>query len=127
MLTLLLNNACGQDGAPLHYARNVRNTLNQMFSNRWIRKSGSTSWSPRSSDLIWHNWIFSLDYLKSIVYQEQPTTLDENADKDGLCKYFSHLCKRKEPSQNGLDYICTCGVSLNIIDKPKIMSLYDLV
>jgi len=29
---------------------------------------------------------------------------------------WAHLCKRKELSQNGLDYVCTCGdINLNII------------
>jgi len=41
-----------QDDALPHYARNVRNILNQMFPNRWIGRSGPVS-------------------------QEQPTILDD--------------------------------------------------
>jgi len=32
-----------QDGTSPHYAHNVRNTLNQMFPNRWIGRGGLVS------------------------------------------------------------------------------------
>jgi len=62
-----------QDGTSSHYAHNVRNTLNQMFSNRWIGRSGLVSWIARSNTIGFFLW----DYLKSIVYQKQSTTSDD--------------------------------------------------
>jgi len=58
-----------------HYARNVRNTLNQTFSNRWIGRDGPVNWFPRSLDLTLNFFLWG--YLKSIVYQKQPTTPDD--------------------------------------------------
>jgi len=49
--------------------------------------------------------MFFWGYLKNIVYQKQPTTPDDSANKDDLSKYSSHdLCKQKEPSQNEIMY-----------------------
>jgi len=49
-----------QNGAFPHYARNVQ-TLNQMFSNRWIGKGGPISWPPKSPDLT------SLDFFLGLL------------------------------------------------------------
>ena len=42
------------DGAPAHFAINVRNYLHQVFPNRWIGRSrdAPVPWPPRSPDLI---------------------------------------------------------------------------
>ena len=39
-----------QDGAPPHYARIVRDFLNERFNNRWIGRGGPVAWPPRSPD-----------------------------------------------------------------------------
>ena len=65
-----------QDGAPAHYALNVRDWLNQKFANRWIGRRGPIEWPARSPDLAPCDF-FLWGYLKNIVYQERPTTLDE--------------------------------------------------
>ena len=40
-----------QDGAPAHYARKVRDYLNQVFPDRWIGRRGPLEWAARSPDL----------------------------------------------------------------------------
>lgn len=40
-----------QDGCPAHYARAVRNYLNEEYLDKWIGCSGSILWPPRSPDL----------------------------------------------------------------------------
>ncbi|EZA48045.1 hypothetical protein X777_14421, partial [Ooceraea biroi] len=39
------------DGAPPHYAHQVRAYLNHAFSNRWIGRNEPILWPPRSPDL----------------------------------------------------------------------------
>ena len=58
-----------QDGAPPHFAHQVRHWLDENFANSWIGRGGPVEWSPRSPDLnpldfcLW-------GYLKRIVYRE---------------------------------------------------------
>ncbi len=40
-----------QDGAPVHYALDVRAWLDSKFKNRWIGRRGPINWPPRSPDL----------------------------------------------------------------------------
>ncbi|GBP49168.1 hypothetical protein EVAR_46186_1 [Eumeta japonica] len=40
-----------QDGCPAHYARSVREYLDEEFPGRWIGRSGPISWPGRSPDL----------------------------------------------------------------------------
>lgn len=56
------------DGAPAHFARQVRQYLDETFPQRWIGRSGPVNWPPRSPDLT------PLDYclwgwLKNEVYK----------------------------------------------------------
>ncbi|OXU18325.1 hypothetical protein TSAR_009497 [Trichomalopsis sarcophagae] len=65
-----------QDGAPPHYARIVRNFLNDRFPNRWIGRGGPIAWPRRSLDLTpldFYLW----GYLKDTVYRERPTTAND--------------------------------------------------
>lgn len=39
------------DGAPPHFARQARTTLNEIFGNRWIGRDGPVNWPARSPDL----------------------------------------------------------------------------
>ena len=39
------------DGAPPHFALDVRNHLNRRFGHRWIGRGGPIPWPPRSPDL----------------------------------------------------------------------------
>jgi hypothetical protein len=40
-----------QDGAPCHYASNVRRLLNDVFPGKWIGRAGPIAWPRRSPDL----------------------------------------------------------------------------
>ncbi|OXU31056.1 hypothetical protein TSAR_004757 [Trichomalopsis sarcophagae] len=65
-----------QDGAPPHYARIVRNFLNDRFPNRWIRRGGPIAWPPRSPDLTpLHFYLWG--YFKDTVYRERPTIAND--------------------------------------------------
>lgn len=61
------------DGCLVHYGHKVRTTLNEMFPNRWIRRSGPISWPARSPDITLLDY-FLWGTLKIIVYQDRPTT-----------------------------------------------------
>lgn len=65
-----------QDGAPPHYARNVRFYLDETFPNRWIGRRGRIEWPARSPDLTPLDFFF-WGYVKSVVYKTKPNTLAE--------------------------------------------------
>ncbi|CAK9816208.1 hypothetical protein ANTPLA_LOCUS8920 [Anthophora plagiata] len=62
------------DGCPAHYARRVRDTLNELHPNRWIGRGRLISWPARSPDLTPLELLVRLYSIKSVVYQEIPTT-----------------------------------------------------
>ena len=68
-----------QDGAPPHYANEVRNYLNNQFPNKWIGRSGPIEWPPRSPDLTPLDF-FLWGYVKSRIYQ---TPVQDLADLRG--------------------------------------------
>lgn len=64
------------DGAPAHFAVNVRQTLNQQYPEQWIGRGGPVNFPARSPDLT------CLDYylwgrLKDLVYKDRPTTRED--------------------------------------------------
>ncbi|KZC08925.1 hypothetical protein WN55_00316, partial [Dufourea novaeangliae] len=61
------------DGCPAHYARRVRDALNELYPNKWVRRVGLVSWPPRSPDLTPLDF-FLWGALKNSVYQEVPAT-----------------------------------------------------
>lgn len=65
-----------QDGAPIHFARGVRNYLNATFGNNWIGREGPINWPPRSPDLTPMDY-YVWGHMKSIVYAEKVTTKNE--------------------------------------------------
>ncbi len=65
-----------QDGAPPHFALDVRTTLNREFPGRWIGRRGSIEWPARSPDLNPLDF-FLWGHLKSVVYKTQPTSLED--------------------------------------------------
>ena len=69
-----------QDGAPVHYARKVRDYLNQFFPDRWIGRRGPLEWAVRSSDLTPCDF-FLLGFLNSKVYSTLPQNLEELEQK----------------------------------------------
>lgn len=64
-----------QDGAPPHYARPVREYLDQIFPNRWIGRRGPVEWPARSPDLTPLDY-FLWGYLKTKVYFNRPENIE---------------------------------------------------
>lgn len=73
-----------QDGAPAHYALQVRQWLDQKFPNRWIGRRGPLEWPPRSPDLAPCDF-FLWGYLKQRVYKTRPSTLAELRERIRAC------------------------------------------
>lgn len=65
-----------QDGAPPHFARQVREYLNTVFPGQWIGRRGPIEWPARSPDLTPLDF-FLWGYLKSKVYKEKPQNLED--------------------------------------------------
>uniref|UniRef100_A0A1B6M0X5 Tc1-like transposase DDE domain-containing protein n=1 Tax=Graphocephala atropunctata TaxID=36148 RepID=A0A1B6M0X5_9HEMI len=55
------------DGAPPHFALDVRECLNEEYEDRWIGRGGPVPWPPRSPDLTpidFYVW----GQMKQLVY-----------------------------------------------------------
>lgn len=65
-----------QDGAPPHYAINVRRYLNETFPMKWIGRGGVVNWPARSPDLTSLDF-FLWGYVREIVYKDPPTTRED--------------------------------------------------
>lgn len=64
------------DGAAPHFARVVRDWMNEHFQNQWIGRRGYIDWPPRSPDLTVPDF-FLWGYLKDRVYGRNPVNLAE--------------------------------------------------
>lgn len=69
-----------QDGAPPHYARSVRNFLDERFPQKWIGRGGPVLWPPRSPDLTSPDF-FLWGYVKDVVFREPPTDRENMKDR----------------------------------------------
>lgn len=69
-----------QDGAPAHFARDVRNHINRTFPSRWIGRGGHIRWPPRSPDLNPIDF-FLWGYYKEIVYETESATKEQLRQK----------------------------------------------
>jgi hypothetical protein len=77
-----------QDGAAPHFARTIRNYLDQEFPDRWIGRGGAIIWPARSPDLTPMD--FSVwGIIKDRVYAQRPATLQDLQNQIQL--EFSHL------------------------------------
>lgn len=65
-----------QDGAPPHFASNVRQWLDNRFPGRWLGRRGPHEWPARSPDLTPCDF-FLWGWAKDEVYRSKPRTLDE--------------------------------------------------
>lgn len=65
-----------QDGAPPHFAKEIRDFLDQTYPGRWIGRSGPILWPPRSPDMTPCDF-FLWAHIKRQVYARRPETLDE--------------------------------------------------
>ncbi|GFY13989.1 DUF4817 domain-containing protein [Trichonephila clavipes] len=66
-----------QDGAICHTARATIDLLKDTFGDRLISRFGPVNWSPRSCDLTPLDY-FLWGYVKSLVYADEPQTLENN-------------------------------------------------
>ncbi|EZA60094.1 hypothetical protein X777_13919 [Ooceraea biroi] len=76
ILNLRQNSWIQLDGCPSHYARQVRNWLDEHYAHRWIGRGGPVFWPPRSPDLT------PLDFylwatLKNKVYSTEVISLED--------------------------------------------------
>ena len=60
-----------QDGAPPHFARTVRQWLDQVFEGRWIGRRGPIEWPPRSPDMTPMDF-YLWGHIKHLVFQRKP-------------------------------------------------------
>ena len=65
-----------QDGAPPHFARPVREWLDDHFPERWMGRQGPHEWPARSPDLTPCDF-FLWGWAKEQVYCAKPRNLDE--------------------------------------------------
>jgi hypothetical protein len=72
---LVDNTIFQQDGAPCHFACNVRLFLNDVLQDRWISRGGSTVQPGRSPVLSLLDFFLS-GHVKSVVYSSKPNPLD---------------------------------------------------
>ena len=56
-----------QDGAPPHWGLEVRQFLNETFSDRWIGRDGPILWPPRSTDITPLDFFLWGCYVKDMV------------------------------------------------------------
>jgi hypothetical protein len=76
-LVVLLNPIWLQlDGAPAHFARPVRQWLNNNYPRRWIGRRGFIAWPPRSCDITPLDF-FLWGHIKTIVYRTAPNSEQE--------------------------------------------------
>ncbi|GFW59173.1 transposable element Tc3 transposase [Trichonephila clavipes] len=68
-----------QDGATCHTARATIDLLKDTFGDRLISRSGPVNWPPRSCELTPLDY-FLWGYVKSLVYADEPQTLDHLED-----------------------------------------------
>ncbi len=83
-----------QDGAPPHYAINVREFLDESFPQRWIGRRGPVEWPTRSPDLTPLDfWLWG--YLKSKVYEHRIEDVDDLKIKirEACANISQDMCK----------------------------------
>lgn len=64
------------DGAPAHFAINVRAHLDATFGRKWIGRGGPVAWPPRSPDLSPLDF-FVWGHMKSLIY-DTPIETEED-------------------------------------------------
>lgn len=64
-----------QDGASAHFARPVRDWLDNEFPGQWIGRGGPVAWPARSPDLTPMDF-YLWGFIKSLVFIDQPDSID---------------------------------------------------
>ncbi|GFY74769.1 putative DD41D transposase [Trichonephila inaurata madagascariensis] len=84
-----------QDGATSHTAHVTIDLLKNKFDERVISRNGPVDWPPRSCDLTPLDF-FLWGYVKSLVYANKPTTLEElkaNIERE-IAAVSAEMCGR---------------------------------
>lgn len=76
-----------QDGAPAHWAVNVRHLLDRQYPDRWIGRDGPIPWPPRSPDLN------PLDFFLWGHFKDQMYTDNVPGDREELRRRL-HMARR---------------------------------
>ena len=84
-----------QDGAPPHFARQVKDWLHETFPGRWLGRGGPYDWPPRSPDLtpvdfsVW-------GIVKEMVYSQRTSSLEElkEAIENAFAHFDAHFCSK---------------------------------
>lgn len=96
-----------QDGAPAHYARAVRDFLDNQFPGKWLGRCGPLVWAARSPDLSPLDF-FVWGYLKTKVFARKPTSIHQL--KDFICdeasKITPDMCNNAISSFHNRLYVC---------------------
>lgn len=79
-LNLLSNHYYQHDGAPPHYAAEVRDYLNNKYGDRWIGRGGPIPWPARSCDLTVMDF-YLWNEIKRRVYVEEAQSYDDLKNK----------------------------------------------
>ena len=88
-----------QDGAPPHWALEVRALLNERLSKRWIGRATDmddalVNWPPRSPDLTPCDF-FLWGYIKGkVFYSPLPATLDQIKSQNPARDWHNHWLQR---------------------------------
>ncbi|GFT49527.1 putative DD41D transposase [Trichonephila clavipes] len=77
-----------QDGATCHTARATIDLLKYTFGDRLISRFGLVNWPPRSCDSTPLDY-FLWGYVKSLVYADNPQTLDHL--EDNICRVIADI------------------------------------
>lgn len=99
-----------QDGAPAHYARIVRDFLNEIWPNCWIgRGSSFFEWAPRSPDLNPLDFFF-WGYAKQEVYKPpRPANIDSLIDRiHEVCRMVETKACLENVYNNFMDRLNLC-------------------
>ena len=95
-----------QDGASIHWAKTVKEKLNNGLPNRWIGRSGPINWPPRSPDLSINDfWLWGT--LRNEIFKEPRAqnlqdlavkceTFFQNVDREVVKKCFLNFVRRCE-------------------------------
>lgn len=79
------------DGCPAHYSVVARKVLNRDYNGHWINRDGPVHWPARLPNLTSSDF-FLLGYLKTKVYQQMPTT----RENDEMIEQIRNACTQIE-------------------------------
>lgn len=98
------------DGCPAHYARPVREYLNQEYPGRWIGRLGPILWPPRSPDLNPLDF-FYWGCIKDRIYSKPITTLGDLRQK--IDEAAHHINGRRYARRIKRSFLRRCRACIN--------------